>query len=201
MDKNESFKIYLKYLIYFAPFVMVAIVWMFKSGIFYYDRPKPGPEIISDMDRRSRLHPQGAEKYKLLKNKVNSEINYINKNKYPYSMIEFEKADSAFRNPLESNNFVIAHGKNRFEVFCSHCHGRSAIGDGPIVTQTNLDTASGEEGYPEPANLIETRYSDARIFHVISAGQNLMFPLAGRIPEKSRWAIVHYIRHLQSKSN
>jgi mono/diheme cytochrome c family protein len=43
-------------------------------------------------------------------------------------------------------------------------------------------------------------YSDAKIFHVISAGQNIMPAYADRISETDRWAIVHYVRELQSKA-
>jgi mono/diheme cytochrome c family protein len=41
-------------------------------------------------------------------------------------------------------------------------------------------------------------YSDARIFHIISKGQNIMSSYADKLPEVDRWAVVHYIRALQN---
>jgi mono/diheme cytochrome c family protein len=45
---------------------------------------------------------------------------------------------------------------------------------------------------PETAAL-----SDARIYHIISAGQNLMPSYADKISPTDRWAIVYYLRTLQ----
>ena len=39
--------------------------------------------------------------------------------------------------------------------------------------------------------------SNARIFHVISAGQNLMPSYADKIAPVDRWAIIYYLRTLQ----
>jgi hypothetical protein len=42
-------------------------------------------------------------------------------------------------------------------------------------------------------------YSDARIFHVISAGQNVMSSYADKIPPEDRWKIVNYVREIQKQ--
>jgi hypothetical protein len=52
----------------------------------------------------------------------------------------------------------------------------------------------------KPPNLVADNakgYSDARVFHVISAGQNIMPGYADKLKEEDRWAIVHYVRELQ----
>jgi mono/diheme cytochrome c family protein len=40
-------------------------------------------------------------------------------------------------------------------------------------------------------------WPDGRIFHVITAGQNVMPSYSTQVAQEDRWAIIHYIRALQ----
>ena len=87
---------------------------------------------------------------------------------------------------------------NLYQTYCIACHGNTGKGDGPIVTEVILP--EGEEGLPAPPDFKSDNtmgYSDARMFHVLSGGQNLMFPVAHKLTPNQRWALVHYIRLLQ----
>ena len=81
-------------------------------------------------------------------------------------------------------------GKKRFETYCFVCHGKHGMGDGPVAAK----------GFPAPPNLLEQKVrdlSDARIFHVITAGQGAMPSYAPQLPPAERWSVVYYLRALQ----
>jgi mono/diheme cytochrome c family protein len=44
-------------------------------------------------------------------------------------------------------------------------------------------------------------YSDGRIYHIITTGQNVMPSYSRQITKEERWAIVDYIRVLQRAQN
>jgi mono/diheme cytochrome c family protein len=41
------------------------------------------------------------------------------------------------------------------------------------------------------------KWSDGRIYHVITHGQGLMMSYASQLLPEQRWAIIHYVRALQ----
>ena len=53
----------------------------------------------------------------------------------------------------------------------------------------------------KPRNLLSAEakaYTDGRMYHAITAGRGVMGSYAGQIPdEKTRWAVVNYVRTLQ----
>ena len=88
---------------------------------------------------------------------------------------------------------ILNRGRERFDVFCSPCHGR--IGDGQgMIAQRGLALVR------QPRNLhIDRlhRVKDGYIFSVITHGYGAMMPYDDRIPPADRWAIVAYVRALQ----
>ena len=117
---------------------------------------------------------------------------------YPFSPVEFAKAESTYTNPLTATEDILNYGKHLFQVHCIYCHGTDGKGGGPVITEVELE--EDEEGFPVPPDLTAERtknLSDARIFHILSAGQNLMFPVAHKLNESERWALVLHLRELQ----
>jgi mono/diheme cytochrome c family protein len=85
---------------------------------------------------------------------------------------------------------LLARGRERYDVFCSPCHGVNGEGDGMIV----------ERGFPRPPSYHSDRLRTASgrlIFDVITNGAGAMYAYAARIPPEDRWAIVAYVRALQ----
>lgn len=90
----------------------------------------------------------------------------------------------------EINQALLARGQERFNIFCTPCHGRDGYGEGIVV----------ERGYPQPATFHDERLrgvADQHMFSVISRGLGKMPPYRAQIPVHDRWAIVAYIRALQ----
>ena len=92
--------------------------------------------------------------------------------------------------PFPVTEDTMARGRQRFDVFCSPCHGRTGMGDGMIVRR----------GYRRPPVLSEQRLIDApvgHIFDVVTNGFGAMPDYAEQIPVADRWAIAAYVRALQ----
>jgi mono/diheme cytochrome c family protein len=92
--------------------------------------------------------------------------------------------------PLPLTMELLQRGRERFDIFCSVCHGRTGYGNGMVV----------QRGFPAPPSYHTERLrtlSDGHIFDVISHGYGAMYSYATRVPVVDRWAIVAYIRALQ----
>lgn len=92
--------------------------------------------------------------------------------------------------PFSVDAKVMARGQERFNIFCSPCHGRTAAGDGMVV----------QRGYRRPPSFHQDRLRDAPVGHffdVITNGFGAMPDYATQIKAEDRWAIIAYIRALQ----
>ena len=92
--------------------------------------------------------------------------------------------------PMPLTNDLLARGRERFDVYCSACHGRTGMGNGMVV----------QRGFPAPPTYHQKRLRDAPpgyFFGVITRGYGVMYSYADRVNPADRWAIVAYIRALQ----
>lgn len=92
--------------------------------------------------------------------------------------------------PITVTSKVVERGKERYEIFCSACHGLTGNGDGMIVRR----------GFRRAASFNDDRLRQAPVGHffdAISNGWGAMPSYAPQIPTEDRWAIVAYIRALQ----
>ena len=92
--------------------------------------------------------------------------------------------------PFPVTREILERGRERFNIYCSPCHGLSGDGDGMIV----------QRGFRRPPSLQEDRLRTApagHFFDVITNGQGAMYPYGYRVPPRDRWAIIYYIRALQ----
>ena len=90
--------------------------------------------------------------------------------------------------PLSAGLFDRGH--QRFDIFCSPCHGANGDGNGIIA----------QRGMPSPTSYHADRLrtaDDQHFFDVITHGYGAMYSYASRVPPSDRWAIVAYIRALQ----
>jgi mono/diheme cytochrome c family protein len=92
--------------------------------------------------------------------------------------------------PFAIDERVMARGQERFDIYCSPCHGRTGFGDGMVVRR----------GYRAPPSFHQDRLRNAAVGHffdVISNGFGAMPDYAAQVRPEDRWAIVAYIRALQ----
>ena len=92
--------------------------------------------------------------------------------------------------PMPVTRAMLDRGRERFNIYCSVCHGETGQGDGMIVRR----------GFPSPPSYHIDRLRKAPpgyIYYVITNGYGVMYPYAARVEPADRWAIVAYIRALQ----
>ncbi len=92
--------------------------------------------------------------------------------------------------PMPVTAEVMARGQERFNVFCSPCHGRTGEGNGMIV----------QRGFRQPPSYHEDRLVEAPVGHffdVMTNGFGAMQDYSAQVPVADRWAIAAYLRALQ----
>lgn len=102
---------------------------------------------------------------------------------------DLQRADEV-RQPPVVDAALMARGHERYDIFCSPCHGATGAGDGMIV----------QRGFPAPPSYHSNRLRAAsaqHIFDVITDGYGVMYAYGSRVEPRDRWAIVAYVRALQ----
>lgn len=97
---------------------------------------------------------------------------------------------SEMTTPPQVSMALLRRGEERYNAFCSPCHGLAGYGNGMIVSR----------GFPAPPSYHTARLRAAPaqyVFDVITNGYGVMYSYAGRVPPQDRWAIVAYVRALQ----
>ncbi len=103
--------------------------------------------------------------------------------------------------PIEVNETTMALGKQKFETYCSACHGYAGFGDG-LVHKRADSLAQGYWLAPTSLHVDKVRTQPVgQIFHTITKGQGKMASYASSLNPKERWAVVLYVRALQKSRN
>lgn len=96
--------------------------------------------------------------------------------------------------PMPVTREMLERGRERFDIYCAPCHGRTGQGNGMIV----------QRGFPPPPSYHIDRLRQAPVGHffdVITQGYGVMYSYAQRVEPADRWAIAAYIRALQLSRN
>lgn len=113
----------------------------------------------------------------------------LNEDRHLYEGVVDGRPAETFPMPITAE--VMARGRERFNVFCSPCHGRNGLGNGMIV----------QRGFRQPPSFHEDRLRNAPVgyfFDVITHGFGAMQDYSAQVPVADRWAIAAYIRALQT---
>lgn len=116
---------------------------------------------------------------------------------YPYSGVatseELQGEDKGLKNPIEPGKEAYTRGEERYQIYCSPCHGVRGAGNGNVVGP-----------YPKfvqpPPALISEKikgWTDGQIYHIITIGRGLMGSYSYQITPEDRWKLILYIRKLQ----
>ena len=98
------------------------------------------------------------------------------------------------QNPLKIDLALLRRGQQRYEIYCTPCHGATGTGKG-IMTQY------GMVGVASITDELHRLMSDGEYFSVISNGKGRMMAYGPQIKVRDRWAIVAYIRALMRSQN
>ncbi len=92
--------------------------------------------------------------------------------------------------PIPIAKADIERGQNRFNIYCTPCHGRLGDGNGMVVLR----------GFRQAASYYTDKLEKAPVGHffdVITNGFGAMPSYASRVEPDDRWRIIAYIRALQ----
>ena len=94
--------------------------------------------------------------------------------------------------PVQIDEGALRRGRERYQIYCSACHGMTGEGDGLIVRR----------GFRRPPSFYDDRLQEgvtpaAHFFDVITNGWGAMPDYAESIPAEDRWKIIAYLRALQ----
>lgn len=93
--------------------------------------------------------------------------------------------------PFEITDEVLHRGRERFNIYCSVCHGYLGDGKGMVV----------QRGFTPPPSFhiprLRDQEPDKHFYDVISNGWGAMYSYGDRVKPDDRWAIIAYIRALQ----
>lgn len=92
--------------------------------------------------------------------------------------------------PFTVTVVVLERGQERYDIFCTPCHGLAGDGTGIVV----------DYGMPQPTSFHDPDLrteAAGYYFTVITNGTRIMPAYGDRIPPADRWAIIAYIRALQ----
>jgi mono/diheme cytochrome c family protein len=114
------------------------------------------------------------------------------------ALYEGKNSDGSFVSdiPMKLTKDFLNRGRDRYEVFCTPCHGGSGDGNGIIMV--------GKYGYVPAPTYHDDRLRnvpDGEIYSAIANGIRNMPSYASQIPVEDRWAIVGYVRALQKSQN
>lgn len=111
--------------------------------------------------------------------------------------VELPEQDEAGR-PMRADAALLERGRERYDIFCTPCHGYAGDGDGLAVRLPDGSPRPG--GMVQPPSLYDERLQGQPLgyfFEIISHGKNNMMPYRSQIPVRDRWAIAAYVRVLQ----
>lgn len=168
---------------------------------------KPPLELFPDMDRQAKLRPMEPNRF--FANGVSSQLppdgtvargEPIQTLSGPVYAFEDSPVNTGRiagstnfveTNPLPVDEALLRRGHERFDIYCSPCHGRLADGNG-ITKKLGLMAAV--------ANLHDKRIvemPDGEIFNTITHGKATMGAVGPQLPTADRWAVIAYLRALQ----
>ena len=96
--------------------------------------------------------------------------------------------------PFAIDAALMRRGRERYDIYCSPCHGLTGEGDGMVV----------QRGYRRPPSFHTDRLREAppgHVFDVITNGFGAMPDYAAQVAVRDRWAIAAYMRALQLSQN
>ena len=96
--------------------------------------------------------------------------------------------------PVKLDMELLRRGQERYEIFCSPCHGATGSGNG-VMTQY------GMVGVATITDAFHALMPEGEYFNVITNGKGRMLGYGPQIKVRDRWAIVAYIRALARSQN
>lgn len=169
-------------------------------------KPSPRIQILPDMDAQPKFKTQSENPFfadgRAMRPPVAGTVarGHLEADSRRYRGLE---ADSTLTTvfPLPVTPELLARGQERFQIYCTPCHGLGGAGDGVVHRRAE----SLQQGTWTPPTDLASEAVVARpvghLFGTITGGIRNMPAYGDQIPADDRWAIVAYVRALQRARN
>jgi mono/diheme cytochrome c family protein len=109
---------------------------------------------------------------------------------------------TTFPPQVQVNLDLVHHGQDRFNIYCTPCHGYAGYGDGTVNERAMELVNLGRNGttWVQSKNMHEQLIREqplGQTFNTITNGVRNMSGYAAQISTEDRWAIVAYVKALQ----
>lgn len=187
--------------------LIVCAAGVLLAGCRGMTRQKPPVHPNLNMDNQQRLDPQ--ERYDFFANHaamrmpVPGTVKRGGLRTVENAPLEYGRTasgDFIQENPLEVTEALLERGQERFNIYCTVCHGYSGDGRG-IIMVGNGGTGYGYVLAPTYHSDRLRNVEDGYLYNVILNGYNNMPSYGHEIGVQDRWAIVAYIRALQASQD
>ncbi len=118
-----------------------------------------------------------------------------------YRGIDNGQWTTGFPKQLEINEQLVRRGQNRFNIYCTPCHGYDGQGNGAVPQRVAQGGGNWQARNLVAAGSVAITMPNGQLFNTISNGFNTMMGYGAQIPHADRWAIVLYVRALQRSQN
>lgn len=105
-----------------------------------------------------------------------------------------------FPKEVTVDDALVKRGQQRFNIYCSACHGYDGQGHGAVNEDAMQLQTMGNARWTPAANLtsdVVRGRPNGHIYNTINVGIRNMPPYGPQVPTADRWAIVAYVRALQ----
>ena len=194
------------YNIIFLITITLLVLFLFSS-CSNNEKGKPGYEFMPDMYRSPSLEIYSSNSF--FNDSLNARkpvVGTISRGFIPFeyenTLDDYLLAGVELENPLDYNEENIEKGKQLYQMFCAHCHGKNGDGKGSITHPVYAAIPS----YSDDVMIRRTGgnmndLSAGNIYHAIYYGLNAMGPHNTLVNDKERWLITMYVQELQKQTN
>jgi mono/diheme cytochrome c family protein len=167
--------------------------------------PTPRLDIFSDMDFQPKYKTQAASGFfadgRTMRPPVPGAVRWGAWE--TDERLDRGKVDGQFIKafPMPPSRAMMDRGQQRFNIYCTPCHGWTGEGDGMTAQRA---TQRRDATWVPPVSLTSKLVREEQvgeIFQTISNGIRKMPSYAAQITPQDRWAIILYIRALQRSQN
>jgi mono/diheme cytochrome c family protein len=167
--------------------------------------PNPPLHVVPDMDNQPKFKAQARNMMfadrRAMRPPVEGTVarGELNDDDALYRGLEGETWVAAM--PVEVDRALLERGRQRYDIFCSPCHGLAGYGDGAIAKRAD----ALQQGTWTPPSSLHTDVvrgrADGHLYNTIVNGIRNMPGYGTQIPVEDRWAVVAYMRALQRSQN
>jgi mono/diheme cytochrome c family protein len=188
---------------YFYLIFVFSIVTVLSITGFRGSKSKLPPwEIFPDMDRQDRYRAQGESPFfadgRGDRPSVPGAVAFQSFVEDVYFSTGKVEGGFGAGFPIPVNHELMALGQEKFNIFCSVCHGESGDGQGATKAQSLSMPMIATPSYHDDRL---RDMPEGELFNTITYGKNTMGAYGTKLRPRERWAVVAYLRALQRAQN